>query len=288
VKEAESQGGLRLFRERGALVGYVAYWHDRDAWYGTPTTMGLIELVPDRHDLVERAVDDFKERSPGLGDALDITLDAHDVLMINGLIEEGLSPDAAVLVGCPRRSLERLRRLKDPPDDLEHLGLRLSPMDSEEKVHAAMDLKRKVFRDEPSRCWFYEFVAEQERAEILRCLRSGELGDRFCVILDGDQTVGMFGYSFEEQNPNWGATAGMDLVLDPLIQGKGVVKTSYLRMLASMVAEGVDAYKGGTNQPAVMGLSCLMERDVYAYVLRRETPFRWEHFSLLSDNAKRC
>jgi hypothetical protein len=281
VKTAESQTGLEVVRDRGELVGYLAYWHDPDAWYGTPTTIGLIDLAPNRVDLVAWAIDDFRKRSPDLGPTLDMSLDAHDGALIAGLVGEGMRPDAAVLVGCPQRSLELLVRHKNPPPGLEHLDLSVSSMDTESKVHAAMDLKKRVFEDERSRCWFYEHVSEQERSAVLTQLGSGELENRFHVIENDETVVGMFGYSLEEENPYWGNTAGMDLVLDRSIQGRGVVKTCYLHMLKSMVDERVDVFKGGTNQPAVMGLSRLMDRSTYTYVLRRNTPFGWSDFSLL-------
>ena len=43
-------------------------------------------------------------------------------------------------------------------------------------------------------------------------------------------------------------------MLHPLIQKKSVVKTVYRVMLESMINRGVRVYKGGTAQPAVMGL----------------------------------
>ena len=77
-----------------------------------------------------------------------------------------------------------------------------------------------------------------------------------------------------------GGYAGLEIMLHPLIKKKSVVKSVYRVMLESMIERGVDVYKGGTAQPAVMGLGKLMERPVFSWVLRKRTAFTPEHFSL--------
>ena len=92
--------------------------------------------------------------------------------------------------------------------------------------------------------------------------------------------LGNFSYTVQSANPLWGHSAGLEIMLHPLIQKKSVVKSVYRVMLESMIERGVDVYKGGTAQPAVMGLGKLMERPVFSWVLRKRTAFTPEHFSL--------
>ena len=91
--------------------------------------------------------------------------------------------------------------------------------------------------------------------------------------------LGNFSYTASTRSIQWGHSAGLDIMLHPLIQRQSVVKTVYRLMLESMIERDVKVYKGGTAQPAVMGLGKLMERPLFSWVLRKKTAFTPSHFS---------
>ncbi|MCA9538278.1 MAG: GNAT family N-acetyltransferase, partial [Myxococcales bacterium] len=162
-----------------------------------------------------------------------------------------------------------------PPRDLATLDFQ--PL-TEAFIDPVIALKHRIFAAHPEYCWFGadpRFLA-REAAGMRAELAAGRCFDE--IILREGRLVGFIGLGIQHGNAFWGSTGGLDLVLDPEIQGQGVVKTAYRRVLERLVAEGVAVFKGGTSQPAVLALGRRMGRVMASVNVRHATPFSASHF----------
>ena len=91
------------------------------------------------------------------------------------------------------------------------------------------------------------------------------------VLLEGTTVRGVLGCDIDE-HPLWGLSGGMDLVLAPTLQGRGLIKTGYRALLRALEARGVTKFHGGTSQPGVLALGLRMDRQFVGLNLRQATP----------------
>jgi hypothetical protein len=165
------------------------------------------------------------------------------------------------------------------------MNLELRRLSSQTEIELAIALKRLYFTAHPEYCWFganerYLQRCREELSEALHHSRRGGQGPvRAWVLYREGQFMGLFSHSVAFEHPLWSSLAGLDIILHPKIQQKGVVKTVYRVMLESMCELGVKVYKGGTSQPAVMALGRVMERPLFSWVLRKRAPFPVGHFA---------
>ena len=286
----EGAGELHTHHEEDRLKGYVMVWRQPTSWYGTSVQYCALDFDWTDQQAVMWATQKLLEVRPLLTEDCELMLSARYASILGVALGTGFGIDSVILLGDPQRSLNRLVEQYDPPNILGHLNLDIRPIKSRREVDHIIRLKRDYFTAHPEYCWFgaQEEHLKQHRHELERSVLLSRRGKseseidqtQIWVIYRNRTFLGNFSYTVQSANPLWGHSAGLEIMLHPLIQKKSVVKTVYRVMLESMIDRGVRVYKGGTAQPAVMGLGILMERPVFSWVLRRHTAFSPNHFSL--------
>ena len=211
-------------------------------------------------------------------------LNARYATILGVALGSGFRIDSIVLLGDPLRSLARLQKEHAPQKTLGTMNLDIRPLSSRKEVDEIIKLKRNYFTAHPEFCWFgaHDIHLNRQRDDLLESVRMKRREQPYqnhaWVLFREREFMGGFFYKEEKSHPQWGHSAGLDIILHPRIQRKGVVKTAYLHMLASMIDRKVNVYRGGTSQPAVMWLGHLMNRPLFSWVLRRRARFLPSHF----------
>ena len=317
----EGGGTLHTHFEGEVLKGYVMVWRQSVTWYGAPVQYCALDFDWTDPGSVMWATQKLLEVRPLLGDDCELMLSARYASILGVVLSTGLGIDSVILLGDPKRSLQKLKEKYEPERQLHMLNLDIRPVRSRREVDHIIGLKRDYFTAHPEYCWFgaHEEHLKQHRHELERAVfmskrgrtrlesarqrhrRASVTGQDNGLISGAEQSnvkdqerqstqlwviyrertfLGNFSYTVQSANPLWGHSAGLEIMLHPLIQKKSVVKSVYRVMLESMIERGVEVYKGGTAQPAVMGLGKLMERPVFSWVLRKRAAFTPDHFSL--------
>lgn len=262
----------------GGVRAALVLWYEPESWYGAPVQRCLVDYELDDAEAREWLLDALSARAPELGGDFDLALDAHYAPALDRLLGMGFHVDSVTLLGDPARSLAHLVGRYDPPRRLTHLGLQIEPMRTQAQADAVLELKRTTFAREPQFCWFgaNEAYLDAERRALEQ---PAEPGTVRWVVTDGARVLGFVGSDLQPDNALWGRCAGVDLVLAPEIRRRGIVKTAYRRLLEHWLAHEVDVFKGGTSQPAVLGLGALMDRTHLATYVRARGYFPPEHFA---------
>jgi hypothetical protein len=286
----EGAGELHTHYEEDRLKGHVMVWRQSMSWYGTSVQYCALDFDWTNQKAVMWATQKLLEVRPLLAEDCELMLSARYASILGVALGTGFGIDSVILLGDPQRSLDKLIERYDPPNMLGHLNLDIRPIKSRREVDHIIRLKHDYFTTHPEYCWFgaHEEHLKQHRHELERSVLLSRRGKsesdidqtQIWVIYRNRTFLGNFSYTVQSDNTLWGHSAGLEIMLHPMIQKKSVVKTVYRVMLESMIDRGVHVYKGGTSQLAVMGLGVLMERPVFSWVLRKNTSFPPSHFSL--------
>jgi hypothetical protein len=284
IKE-KHKGQLYTHYRDERLKGYLMHWFQEESWYGPPIQNCVLDFDWKDPNAVLWATQKLLEVQPYLGPHCELMLNAKYASILGVSLGAGLQMDSVVLLGTPKESLHQLNLQCAPPSHLGFMNLEIHPMMNRREVEQAVKLKRQYFTSNPQFCWFgaHDVHLKQYKEELVEAIRSRRRGhkgkNQAWVIYREDTFLGVFSYNEDESHPLWGHLAGVDIMLHPRIQKRGVVKTVYRIMLESMIEHGVSIYKGGTSQPAVMNLGSLMKRPLFSWVLRKKTAFHSTHFS---------
>jgi len=275
---ARLEGAIHT-RWRGDRLGAVVTTHpDPESWYGVRQQPIVVNRDPDDAAAIQWIVDRVVEI--GVGPETDMFVFAADRIVIDRLLTAcpALGVDAVILLGEPRSALAALVEQRDPPSLID-LGFDLGPVADTAEVDRLVDMTRDTFTAHPEWCWFGTTGRQlaRERAGLLLGVGGGDPDDLTEVIRCDGQVVGMMQMHLAD-NPLWGRTAGVGLLLDRSLWGRGLLKPMYRRMLERLVAANVDTFKGGTSQGPVMHLGRLMGRPLHAAVLRTDTHYPRRHF----------
>ena len=291
----EGAGELHTHYEEDRLKGYMMVWRQKTSWYGASLQCCTLDFDWTNPQAVIWATQKLLEIRPKLDLDCELMLSARYGSILGVALSTGLGIDSVILLGHPQKSLQLLVDEFDPPKQLGHLNLDIRPIQNRREVDHIIRLKKDYFTAHPEFCWFgaYDDHLIQHRQELERAVlltKRGKLNKNrvldekqkthIWVIYRGKTFLGNFSYTIQSASPLWGNSAGLDIMLHPLIQKKSVVKTVYRIMLESMIEQGIEIYKGGTAQPAVMGLGIVMKRPLFSWVLRKNTAFLPEHFGL--------
>lgn len=274
VQGLARDASLEIHARGNRLLGFVMSWWEARGWTGGPLQRVLVEVEPDSHAGAAWAAERILALGGALDGPLDLRVNAEQHLLRRRLVECGLGVDSVRLVGAPGPALVMLQARWDPPRDLAHLGLALTPM-APHHVDDVLELRHRVFQRHPEFCWFGATPGHLER--LRRELLQPSPKELHRVVLADGRVMGIVSASVRA-DPCWGQTAGMDLVLDPAVQGRGIAKTAYLLALDWMVDRGVDCVQGGTAQPAVMHLARAMGRVPFETHHRSAVAFARGHF----------
>ncbi len=277
-------GALHLYEVDGQIKAYLLYWYQTESWYGPPVQNCVFDydwrdqsaLLWMSHQLIESKIH--------FSDRCEFMVGARYAQMLGVLLGMGFGIDSVVLLGHPKEALQQLMLSYAPSHHLGYMNLAVQPLQYRHEIEAIIHLKRAYFTKHPEFCWFgaHEKHLLLQKEELINALRDSKQGKEpktwVWVLLREGVLMGAFLYSEEQRHPLWGHSAGLDIIFDPRIQHKGVVKTAYRIMLESMVKRNISVFKGGTSQIAVMTLGKTMNRPLFAWVIRKKTHFPYHHF----------
>lgn len=265
---------LGLVERRRRHLGQLVYFRDPRAWFGGPTTLAFIDRAPTSEGLAF-VLEAFDAARADLDDTTFLQLAADDEPLRVALQDRGLGIDAVVLGGDPIVAAARLGGVRAPIGDLRLLDAAGDPALASEIA----TLHRDTFSREPQYCWFgaYPLHLESLERDILAA-REGQ----FALLREG-RLVGHVGVDVRE-DPCFGRTAGLELVLAPELRGLGLARWIYAQALAWMNARAVLTMKGGTAQPAVLHLARRLGRPWVFLNLRRKVHFEASHFTRFSGD----
>jgi GNAT superfamily N-acetyltransferase len=214
----------------------------------------------------------MRDIAPQLDVSVELVLDAAHAGLLGRLSEVDLEPRMTVLHGAPRRALDGLRA---GGLDASSLGdLRIEALRSEAQVEHATALLRSLFRAHPRLGYLPPLVPLTEDLQqriddsTRQNLRgASEAGNAF-VVLRGEEVLGQ-GAMRSRDDALLGHVGGVAIALAEEIQGRGVGKLLYERLLERMVELEVAVMRGLTVNPRVMRLAARMGRTVRGYRLER-------------------
>lgn len=275
------EGCLEIHARGNRLMGFVLSWWEARSWTGGALQRVIVEVEPDCAVAADWATRRILELGSDLDGPLDLRVNAEQHILRARLIESGLGVDSVTMVGSPGPALVMLQARWNPPRNLGHLGLTIVPL-APHHVDAALALHRRVFLAAPEFCWFGAMPDHLMR--LRREFQRSGPDTRHRVVLWDERVVGVTSASVQF-DPCWGRKAGVELVLDPSIQQKGIAKTAYLDLLDWLVESGADCVCGGTAQPAIMHLGRAMGRVPFETSHRRGVSFPRSHFDPVLGGA---
>jgi len=259
----------------------VLWFRDPHTWFGGPATIVMVDRLPGADDGLAVVLDVMRAHAEAFDETAWLEIDAHDRGLLAGLEALGFAIDSVIQVGDPAVARARLVARYDPPTTLDHLGLELAPAEPAD-VPGIITLHQRIFSARPELCFFGarpEHLAHM-RQGLERQLAAREPGDVAVhhVVRERGVVVGHADADITHEHPFWGTYAGVGFILAEHLQGRGIVKSLYRVALDAALAHGARLMKGGTAQPAVLGLGRLMQRPWHAIGLRVGAPLPREHF----------
>jgi hypothetical protein len=276
--EAHLLGFWRHMRGLGAEVAGGPAWqrvaaHDPTPWFGAPLTL----VFADRRAGDEEALGALlgAMAAPGLhlrDDAM-VEVDARDVPLLEGLGSQGWRVAHIVTAGRVEAAVGALAA-----------GGPWERMRPEDRA-PVVELHASVFQEDARWCWFAGFQGYREelaaslaREVPARGAASGHGGPdgahtaslaRHRVVRDAlGAPVGHLSVEGRE-DPHLGRTVDVGVVLAPGLRGRGLLRAAWGCALADAEAWGARVWKGGTMQPAVLGLGARLGRRWVRVGLRR-------------------
>jgi len=268
---AEALGVHHLHRADAQVMAF----RDPETWFGGPATLCFVDRDPRSTVALAAVAAALRALREVLDETTWLEVDAMDLALVHVVLDAGFAIDSVQQVGDPRVGLARLIAAYDPPPS------ELVPA-TRDDVDGVITLHHEVFTQEPERCFFGAYPEHllRMRKDLQATLRAARhdgvlplhwvLRTRSKVVVHVEAEV--------HDHPWWGKQAGLALVLDPSVRGQGLVKSAYRQALTAAVARGAELIKGGTSQPAVMGLGRVMARPWYAFGMRRHAQLPPEHF----------
>lgn len=195
-----------------------------------------------------------------------------------------LNLNSMIQIGYPVTALKSLRgdpgrTVEEFMSDFKEYGLTCERLKLRGDLLGCMMLFKSFFSKHPEYCFFatdpaYLKAYENELFKHMKSKRS-----TFFVLKNKNKKVkGYFGTGIHKDDL-FGKSAGVELVFSESIQNRGLASFAYRVLLAEMIHQKVNIFKGGTSQPAVLKLGRRMKRWPMAYLLKFGKPdFPREHF----------
>lgn len=276
VRSAAARGAWRLCRRGGAVVAAVMWSHDEDSWFGEPVTRVWLDAAPGDVDALRWLVAELPDVFRSAGPTLFCMLEAAHVAPLLGVaLASGGAIDSVMLAGQTAPARVGLGRV-DAAARLAAADVTLGRGVAAD-LPAISELDQAAFTKNPEYCWFGanpEFLVHQ-RAELEAAVGAG---DPPWVFERGGRVLGWFRASVSP-NPEWPPHAGIGVVLAPELQRRGLLRVAYAVMLDQLDTAGVEWFRGGTSQPAVMKLGHDMKRRLCGVHIRAVSGFGPEHFA---------
>lgn len=127
--------------------------------------------------------------------------------------------------------------------------LEFKVLDTVDQAMQVFALKHQCFHRTPSLCWFWKYPGYQQN-EKTRLINSLSLGSSFGLYQKG-QLVGYVGLQVDRQSDYWKQFSGIDVILNPILQNKGLSKLLYYQAANYLKSIDCEMYRGATANPAV-------------------------------------
>lgn len=267
-----AQGQLQaLHRGDGTLAAAVLVCHEpEEPFYRAPVTH-LVAHHDGSPEGLSWLAAALARTVPGLPDDVECLVPAADAATLRMLTGLGLGPTTVLLAGRVGPARAALQARWRPPADLRHLGLELSPAEPQD-ADEIVDLLRRVFGAEPAYAWF--MASEARLAHRREELARGR-GSAMCLLVhDGPRLVGLLEAGLRPDDPHYGPSVGVGLVLDASVRRRGIAPVAYHHALALAEEHGAAWLKGATARRAVLHMAEVMGRQPVAVHVRRTPCFR--------------
>jgi hypothetical protein len=185
-----------------------------------------------------------------------------DALFGDCLTKADFSTRYEILEGDTRIALNQLMKVKKPLANLDHLGLEIKELTTKKQIADAMILQKYVatrfrrhgyFSHTPAQLESdkkeYEEIISQKNGLILGVFKEKKMLGLMTAIIVGDHSSKKM-------------AGGFSFFLHPSIQGLGITKTGYRKMLEFLLKNKIKNFFGGTSQPAIQSMGRVMKRKV--------------------------
>ncbi|MCB9592646.1 MAG: GNAT family N-acetyltransferase [Sandaracinaceae bacterium] len=273
VLERIHRDGRVCVADDGARVRAVLAWRDDpEPWCGAPVCTVAID-----HDSAFDArgwiADTLDAELPRMEAELDLHLNPVYRDVYRALVARGVGVGSVVLLGEPATALAALGDV----GGLAERGLEVMALEARH-LDEALELTRAAFAAEPEHAWF---GANEGFLAFLRSRLAGEIErpDHVQrVLLQNGRLLGHASASVDD-DPLFGPTAGLGIVLAPELRGRGLSRPIYRALLEEAIAHGARLTKGMTSHPAVLRLGAVMGRRRIGLAMRRGATFGESHFA---------
>ena len=203
------------------------------------------------------------------GRPFSVRLDSGNRALLPFFRKHGVHIQSVLLGGCPQVASRELKKHYGVLDWGAHPEFEISEVRTETEVDAVIQIMRKEFARNPQ---FGDFVGSAaflaiEKREILKNLHTN-----FLIHSQG-KIVGHFGVIIHRSVFLGKSEASLGINFSRSIQGKGLAKFAYAKLLHLAAKRGVDLISGGTSQKPVLKLSKIMKRPLLSYQLQSKDPY---------------
>ena len=230
-----------------------------------------IDIALDDAEATGWVATQMRELAPRFDVSFELQLDVGHRALLPELQRCGLTPRMKWLHGDPQAALDGLRA---GPLNRATLSddLRIEALSQARHVEPIVTLVREYFERDPGTGPLSPHVsitaAVQARLdEFTRDSLNEALGKNTTLVVLRDAEVMGYGAYHPRHDPIMGHFAGLALGFDPSIQGRGLSKLVYERLLERMIATGVQLMRGRTANLAVLHLAARMKRPLRGWQL---------------------
>lgn len=264
-----------FLKEGERFLGAVVMGKPPSERFGAPEDSVVVLCDPEAPQARDWAAVTLADVTSDSTDHCTVLLPATDQELMGPLETLGFGPSKLGLVGALSPALRAFEERAREPGSLgvrfEDAQLAQAPL--------LCGLMRDFFAAHPALGFGSSEPSPEEQAEIderevarmEERLTQGRQTD--FVVTEEGAVRGYFGFTPYMSHPLFGPVAGLDIVLLPGIQGRGVGTAAYLHMLRSMDAMGISSIFGRTSNPAVIHLGVQTGRRLRRIVMRRDGPF---------------
>jgi len=267
---AAAGGEVAVHRASGGdLRGIGLKWSHVNPYMGRTQDRVVLSYEPHDEDAMAWALTYIQDRQEGLGTELLMTLFPHqDTIREQLLSHPDFGVDSLVLIGEVDAALRYLDSAM-PETALDDEGL-VSETFQDHHIEPTVALRRDLFRAQPAACWFGADDAHLPALRKALGAATAESHSLHLAWMKDSVLVAALGCK-ESDEALWGRSVGMDLVLAPTLQGRGLVKIAYRQLLRACSDIGIQRFYGCSSQPGVLTLGLRMSRQVGALCIRRAT-----------------
>ncbi|MEM6733706.1 MAG: GNAT family N-acetyltransferase, partial [Myxococcota bacterium] len=198
---------------------------------------------------------------PELDEPLEIELTSAYRHLLPSFAQHGIVPKSVTQIGTPDRTLHRFLN-RSSKADVDRFRL---------PEGYALQIQSETHLGEVLR--LRDRVGYETRHEVGECARS----EAMCwVVLNQEQVVGYVKVHVRD-DPYWGRTAELDLVLAPEHWKSSLLGAAYERALRAAVQTGAECVRNRTSQPETFKLGHLCSLVVETYDQQRIRAFDTEN-----------